>query len=884
MITLEQTVDKLKDCCSGPDELCFPEYTYKLHMNPFQHPELDKNIHHLLTLLTALCNSCGGIIYLTLEDPETTVTNERLETFQQRLTELISIYTKLPKEKVNFIHISLSLGTERAWSAIHLKSSKQTTRYQPLYPDREPMPLKCRINVSGVIHFENTWDFGMQEHAEHIPSLHTPIPVTTEPAEDPTNHEATERRLSVGSSTSIHQCDNGLIHPNSSGDTNSLMDSTLGTLEPDFISKNDSSQAPLYPAEVASCSESSNLSTRDLHVSPSEGQILAEQLTSSRGATYDRTDFSQVKMLEWSQNKKDWENYIHYETQTIDKIVDSCSLWKPIKPMAVTPDRTTLKEWFPSVEDMQKTLSEIETKEPGFALACKTWKFHISKCETQSRPPEHICDILTVSSRGKICLWVICMDSNEQNIRCQMEYLLNSGRMIKYQIVQEARHGDLSNICIACRLFFLNTLSQEHKGVRAAIEQSCEMQTHILRICDKSVNFESLQKALALVILLKESPLKRTVGDQTVITLSTQQISVLYHKKRVNYVSGPAGSGKSYTAALLYKLYGRDNSVYICTTVEFVKYLEFSGYNGILIQTDKDLLKEVKAGAFKNKMCIVIDDGHNFACTNSSMKQLFKLMKKNKEMSLYVFADNEYQSFDKKRQEAMRDCIRELSQEVLEIEPHYAYLTTIYRNTKKVVSFVQTVIKESYEGHEKINCGNVETGDGVECIKMKEMDELADYLKVCIRKQYRWSDIAVLLHPSYTDGQIEKCRNILIELLPGSNANYASVFPREGVVVDSVSRFLGLDAPLCIYILPQNLQRQNPNQPIAPLFQKLFKREHPKPDVSIYNPRFKVFMASRATHKAVFVVPEINAELVKQMHFDKFEVGGVFITARNSLL
>ncbi len=748
-----------------PSELRCPEYSHRLDMNPFQHPSMDKNIHSLLEVVTDLCNRSGGIIYLSLEDPEAQVTSDMIETFQSRLKELIECKTKLLLEKeVNFMDLPPSVGIQKAWSAIHVKKSKREY-------------LGDDMVYSGT--------FGAE------------------------------------------------------GGTPILQSETASSMSSD---------------DFTSCLD----------------------------------DFSSVKVLEWSKNKDSWENNVHVEILRISKIVDSCSLWKPTKPMTVTPDRKKLQEWFPAVEDMNETLLEVNTnmrEDPGFAVACKTWMFHVSNCQTEIRPPGHICDILTVTNKGKMCLWAICIDQNGRNIDRQMEYLLTTGRMIKERLLNQPGDEDLSNICIKCHLFFPgNTSTEGCAAVRSALGELEMMQCQILRVCGDEVNFESLQRAIAMLILSKESPLKRPVGEQTAITLSKEQLEVLFNNKRVNYVSGPAGSGKSYTAAFLYRQYGRSNSVYISTTLEFVRYLEFSGYEGTLIRTDQDLLREIRNDTFKNKTCIIIDDSHNFACSKRSVKKIFALMKKNKEMSLYVFADNEYQSFDKKRQEAMRDCIRELSQEVLEIEPHYAYLTTIYRNTKKVVSFVQTVIKESYEGHEKINCGNVETGDGVECIKMKEMDELADYLKVCIRKQYRWSDIAVLLHPSYTDGQIEKCRNILIELLPGSNANYASVFPREGVVVDSVSRFLGLDAPLCIYILPQNLQRQNPNQPIAPLFQKLFKREHPKPDVSIYNPRFKVFMASRATHKAVFVVPEINAELVKQMHFDKFEVGGVFITARNSLL
>ena len=41
---------------------------------------------------------------------------------------------------------------------------------------------------------------------------------------------------------------------------------------------------------------------------------------------------------------------------------------------------------------------------------------------------------------------------------------------------------------------------------------------------------------------------------------------------------------------------------------------------------------------------------------------------------------------------------------------------------------------------------------------------------------------------------------------------------------------------------------------------------------NIYNPRYEVFLASRAIHRAVFVVPQLHQELVQQMKFDDFQV------------
>ena len=349
-------------------------------------------------------------------------------------------------------------------------------------------------------------------------------------------------------------------------------------------------------------------------------------------------------------------------------------------------------------------------------------------------------------------------------------------------------------------------------------------------------------------------------------------MKVLLYRHKVNYVCGPAGSGKSYTATLLCQMYGRDNSVYICTTPEFVGYLKFSGYTGTLVQQDQDLLREIKGGTFESKQCIIIDDSHNFTCTKSSMKKLFKLINENRQMILYVFPDNDYQSFDWKRQETTRRRIRELSLDVLGTEPHYAYLTAIYRNTKKVVSFIQSGIQDSFRDSVEIECQNVETGEGIECIKMTNVwmdsreNELANYIRhISKTKTYRLTEIAVLLDPSYTDNQIEECRSILKRHIPDNDIQNACVFPRKGVVVDSVTSFLGLDAPVCVFILPCQKKKK------SSFLQELLNRGVTERDTNIANPCFKVFVASRATHKAVFVVPDIDAKIAKELKFDLFE-------------
>ncbi len=775
-------------------DLRCPEYGFVLDFNPCQHPILNKNIHHLLALVSFLCDACGGLICLTCEDTETNITKDTTETFQARLTEILAGETELvARKKVNFTQVPLQLGKQRPWIVIHLKSYGQTLKRAEFH-----------INLHGWIEFEQKSD-EMEE-------------IKPDPCIDTLNRETPQSDETDG---------NGLEGQASAVKTESKITATL-------------------------CS--------------------SEDSSSSDDCTNIQVDFSSLDALDWSTNKKDWESYVYGEAPTIEKIVDSSHLWQPTRPMTVTPDKECMGRWFRSREDMEELLSVLDTKEPGFAIACKTWMFHLLADERESRPAGHICDILTVSSTGRVRLWVICGDDDGQNVGCQLEYLMLTGRMIKYQLVSK-RVGDLSNLCIECRLFFPSTSARKCDIVRSPMEESLEMQSHILGFCEDGVIFESLQKALAMVILSKESPLKRPVGSETAITLSSQQAEVLFNRGRVNYVCGPAGSGKSFTAAFLCNLYGKDNSVYICTTMEFVEYLKPSGYRGTLVQRDEDLVREIQDGTFKNKNCVVIDDSHNFACSKSSVKELFKLLKENKEMSLFVFADNDYQSFDKKRQQAMRNCIRELSLQVLGKEPHYAYLTAIYRNTKKVVSFVQSAIQDSYEDYQQIECRNMESGDGVECIRMSNIwansgrNDLAVYIRnVQLSEAYKVAEIAVLFDPSYTADQIEECRRIMREHIPDSQVQTASVFPRKGVVIDSVNSFLGLDAPLCVFVLSRIGRKK------TSFLQRLFKKEDTEPDTSLHNPHFRVFMASRATHRAVFVVPEIDMEIVNELKFDHLEV------------
>ncbi len=450
---------------------------------------------------------------------------------------------------------------------------------------------------------------------------------------------------------------------------------------------------------------------------------------------------------------------------------------------------------------------------------------------------------------------------------------MKTARMLKYQLVGQS-YPNCLNIHFRCRLARTSGGDIEHAS-SSFFDQVEEMEILFSHICKMNTDFNLLQRALAVNILSKECLLKQCVGDQTSVTLSARQAEVLMHKAKVNYISGPAGSGKSLIAVQLYKVHCGHKSVYICTTRQFLEYLRYNGYSGVLVQSDQDLRHEIRTGTFRGKECIIIDDSHNFMCFRSTLKQLFHILKDHSKMSLFVFADNDYQSFDRKRQEAVYDCFHSLTREVLGQRPRVEYLTEIYRNSQKMVSFLQSAIQNAFSGSQMITCANPEVGEGIECIRVEDLwdstaeNEFVAYLSPVLSSElYRPSEIAILLDVSYTEEQIDQCRHMLTQHFPQLKQQTADVFPRAGVIVDSVMSFLGLDASLCIYILPQVPRKSEPRN----FFKDLFREISPNHEADFANPHYRVFLASRATHKAVFVVPQIDADLVRQTQFDHFQV------------
>ncbi len=376
--------------------------------------------------------------------------------------------------------------------------------------------------------------------------------------------------------------------------------------------------------------------------------------------------------------------------------------------------------------------------------------------------------------------------------------------------------------------------------------------------------FDALQHALARMILSKESFLKRSIGKEIQMQLSAQQMAVILKTGKINYIQGPAGSGKTYCGFFLCKRVGKDKSLYFCTTEAFLKFLQHQD-NCVpaLIQNDRDLCETIENGLLDGMSCVIIDDSHNLNCTDESLMKLFELLarKENKSMCLYVFADNVYQSYDKKRRQAVYDSLYRCCRKMFGYCAwNQQNLTEVHRNTRKIVSFIQETTADSVAADAGIVCANQEDGDNVECITMKAFNneddnELVQFIKETKKdllqlshNAYEPRTIAVLLNvQTGTWELLQTCRDILQRGLPSDIIQTAGDFPRKGIVLDSVDNFVGQDADVCIWVA-------------CSAEECLEKAE------------YRAFLASRAIYRAVFVIPEFKQSIIEQMKFDQIKV------------
>ncbi len=279
--------------------------------------------------------------------------------------------------------------------------------------------------------------------------------------------------------------------------------------KPESDSQNDESyrdigrsKVPLIERAASSALSTYSQENNPLQTRPetsSESGITALTASGhSDDTAYPKVNFSSCQRLDWAENTKDRQKYIKTKEVKTDGIIGSCPMWNPTQPMTITSDRESIRYLFESEKNMEETLLQVTTKEPGYAIVCQTWRVHILDDDAiEYLPPGHICNILTVTDTGMLTFWVVVNIRDLSNFENHLEYMMTTGRMLKFQIVKKAA-GDFSNLWIDCRMRPLTIPN------KLRVQECQEIQRHLHHTCYEGIEFVFLQQAVAKLILSKK--------------------------------------------------------------------------------------------------------------------------------------------------------------------------------------------------------------------------------------------------------------------------------------------------------------------------------------------------------------------------------------------
>ena len=314
--------------------------------------------------------------------------------------------------------------------------------------------------------------------------------------------------------------------------------------------------------------------------------------------------------------------------------------------------------------------------------------------------------------------------------------------------------------------------------------------------------------------------------------------------EKFNLIKGPPGSGKTILALSVCDRHLSPDVGYICTTVPLFKFIKNQKKcQCFLVSTESELQDLISGNHLKDLKALIVDDVHNLSCSKIAWLSLFNCVVSIHSLHLFLFGDHQMQNYK----------YHEQSQQVSDhmwgfcrskgIEPFVHSLSHIHRNSRKIVSFLKSTASEDVD-LQAITCSHNKSGDDVEircCTNLRSRAETNGIYQlvrdiICNKDreyQYEPEDIAILVDTAdsseYAAQLLEIMKHAPVDII----AHDAGRYPVEGIVIDTLDNYSGLDARLCIIITREPIGTFHLN--------------------SLDNPRYKAYCASRAIDRVVFV-------------------------------
>ncbi|XP_078535738.1 schlafen family member 13-like [Lissotriton helveticus] len=465
---------------------------------------------------------------------------------------------------------------------------------------------------------------------------------------------------------------------------------------------------------------------------------------------------------------------------------------------------------------ISKLLEEIPGSR-GVLMFSRSWAVDIGIPENKNV----VCDALLITLDAYPTLYTIYHDHNHL-FNIMKEYSRSVAYRLKQKIVNVG--GYTGKVCVIPKPFNLYGVSNfpNVEGIDQDVDRGDTLKVEYPDSYRITQTVNDLRKALVIVLLNFRSLLSDQLGCEVFNLLTIKQYEILsknVRKSRKLFIHGLPGTGKTVMAMKIIEriknVYncGSEQILYVCENQPLRKYIKLNKICPAVTRTT--FIK----GAFPSVQHIIVDEAQNFRLDEgdwyAKAKELCnRPQNPNGPGVLWIFLDyfQKYHPYDN-------------GLPMLNEQHSMEWLTKGVRNAALIYSvmkfFMDDIVEEVSEGSRVLHKHLKSLLNDAECAhdipgfyveKHLNKNEMARYVaKECngyLRKGYSMKDIAILCN---TENDREAFRHILQVRMRKLRLELSFIraddIEGQGIVLDSVRRFSGLERNIVFGIHPVPVQR-----------------------------------------------------------------------------
>ena len=321
--------------------------------------------------------------------------------------------------------------------------------------------------------------------------------------------------------------------------------------------------------------------------------------------------------------------------------------------------------------------------------------------------------------------------------------------------------------------------------------------------------------------------------DRTFI-LTKQQVDVFHTlcNQRISLVEAPPGCGKSVMASCFCQRFRRQGDVlYMSPSRGYAAMIDQQGIANVkVVDNDASMVDAIKEVHGRSYHAIIVDDIHGIVCREERWTALLDAVFSRDVTKILLLMDSKYQDFLKNHTcDHVKKSVKYFC-EAKHLPESSITLTCNLRNSRKVFTFIKAqILKEPGIGlvHTDLSIGQQEDGDEVEVkyVAMLFEDSVNNGVLLLVKdllqneRAYEANDIIILVggqsegengdEASSALDQAAALRYIFKKNMPDVPVHSASDVPHQGIAIDTVDAFMGMEGAVCLALMPESSDKRS---------------------------------------------------------------------------